>query len=139
MEELMQGSTRLIGQLFLIVMLSTGCDDSSPTPASGGGGGSAGGESAAPVKAEGGYATGRVLGEDGKPIAVADDISVSLYGVSEAGEKVSYSPAVKPDGTWRQKLVPGSYRFGRSLVKMKRGADTFQFYLEPQGSMWNKD
>src|SRR5688500_14307309 len=73
----------------------------------------------APLKAESGHATGRVLGEDGKPITVAEDITISLYGVSEAGEKVSYSPGVKPDGAYKQKLVPGAYRFGTSTLKAK--------------------
>jgi hypothetical protein len=94
---------------------------------------------AAPVKAESGFIVGRVVGEDGKPIAVAEDISINVYGVSEAGEKVSYSPAVKADGTYRQKLVPGSYRIGRSMIKVRHGEDVFSFPLVPEGNLYKKD
>lgn len=109
-----------------------GCGESSP-PGSGAATGSG------PAAAEGGSITGRVTGADDRPIAVAEDISINVYGVSEAGEKVSYAPAVKPDGTYRLKLVPGSYRIGRAVLKVKFGAEMFPFPLVPQGSQWNKD
>ena len=132
----------MVAALATVVLAFGGaCNDDDNKNGSAGGGSTSGGstESAAPVKAEGGYATGHVLGEDGKPITVAEDISISLYGVSEAGEKVSYSPGVKPDGTYKQKLVPGAYRFGKATLKAKHGPNTFRFDLVPQGSMWNKD
>ncbi len=100
---------------------------------------SASGDSSAPQKAESGYIVGRVLGQDGKPIAVADDVMLNVYGVSEAGEKVSYSPGVKPDGTYKQKLVAGSYRIGRAIVKVKFADHTFNYELSPQGNLYNKD
>lgn len=96
-------------------------------------------ESAAPAQAEAGYVTGKVVGEDGKPIAVADDLTVSITGVSQAGERVQYSPPVKPDGTYRQKVVPGSYRVDRAQVKVKFGDDLFTFDLVPQGNLAGKN
>jgi len=113
--------------------LLSGCGDSDTTDAS------ASAVSSTPLKAEGGYIVGKVLGQDGKPIAVAEDIALSVYGVSEAGEKVSYSPGVKPDGTYKQKLVAGSYRMGRAIVKVKFGEHLFNFELTPKGNLYNKD
>jgi hypothetical protein len=130
--------------LACLIVVAGGCDrgeSSSSSPSSSSS--SAPGQSAAaaaPAKAEAGYVSGRVLGEDGKPITVADDIAVPLYGISEAGEKLSYSPAVKPDGSYRQKVAPGLYRFGvLGHVKVKHGPHTFRMPMTPVGAMWNKD
>lgn len=97
------------------------------------------GDPSAPMKAESGYIVGRVLGSDGKPIAVAQDIALNVEGVSEAGERVNFSPAVKPDGTFRQKLVAGSYRIGRSTVDVKFGDHVFTYDLTPQGELHDKN
>lgn len=126
--------TGLTVAAIVVALLAGGCGDSSEPSSS-----SPGGESSAPMIAEGGYIVGRVLGQDGKPIAVAEEISISVHGVSEAGERVSYSPAVKPDGTYKQKLVPGSFRTSTSTVSVRAGDDLLVFPLTPQGSLWNKD
>ncbi len=126
--------TGLTAAAIVVAVLAGGCGDSSEPSSS-----SSGGDSPAPVKAEGGYIVGRVLGQDGKPIAVASDIAINVYGVSEAGERVQYSPAVKADGTYKQKLVPGAFRAGRSLVKVRHGEHEFDYELTPQGNLWNKD
>lgn len=81
---------------------------------------------------------GRIAGADGKPITVAQDYALHVRGVSEAGEKVSYSPAVKADGTYVQKVVPGSYRIERATVKVPVGGTPYDFPLEPVGNLWNK-
>lgn len=124
--------------LALVSSLAACGDGKSAAPAAGGG--PAGTPAAAPpMEADGGVIQGRVLGEDGKPIAVAEDIAIDVHGVSKAGERVNYSPGVKPDGTYRQKLVDGTYRIGRSYVKVKFGNDTLMYDLVPQGNLWNKD
>ncbi len=97
---------------------------------------------AAPVAiaAQAGFASGRVTKGDGSPLSGdIQDVSILLHGVSEAGEKVRYTPAVKEDGTWRQKLVPGSYRFEIGRIRVRyRGAE-FTLPLEPVGRLWNKE
>jgi hypothetical protein len=85
-----------------------------------------------------GYAIGRVTMEDGSPLSGdIQDVTVTLDGVSEAGEKVHYSPAVK-NGAYRQKLVKGQYTFGRSTVQVKFGEHTYLYKLVPKGKLWNK-
>ena len=95
----------------------------------------------APLKPAGGVISGKVTYADGKPIdAPGADISINIYGVSTAGEKVSYSPAVKADGTYRQKAVPGSYRFNNmNTVKVTFDGQNVLLPLEPIGSNWSKD
>lgn len=85
-----------------------------------------------------GYAIGRVTMEDGSPLSGdIQDVTVNINGVSEAGEKVHYSPAVK-NGAYKQKLVKGQFSFGRSTVKVKFGEHSYTFVLVPKGSLWNK-
>jgi hypothetical protein len=85
------------------------------------------------------YATGKVTFEDGSPITGdVQDISVSISGVSEAGEKVNYTPIVK-NGVYKQKLVAGQYRFSRGKIKVKFGETDFSFDLVPVGPNWNKN
>lgn len=85
------------------------------------------------------FAIGRVTLEDGKPITGdVQDYAISIHGVSEAGEKVSYSPVVK-NGAYRQRLVAGQFRFGRSVIKVKFGETVFTFELVPVGRFWDKN
>jgi hypothetical protein len=84
------------------------------------------------------FAIGRVTLEGGAPITGdVQDISVNIEGVSEAGQRVAYSPVVK-NGAYKQKLAPGQFRFGRSGIKVKFGETVFTFDLVPVGSLWNK-
>jgi hypothetical protein len=107
----------------LLVSLVAGCDKGPPAQQS----------------PQGGFATGRVTFEDGKPITGdVQDYSISISGVSEAGEKVSYTPIVK-NGTYKQKLVPGQFRFGWSKIKVKFGETVFTFDLVPVGPNWSKN
>lgn len=110
-----------------------GCgDDDSAKPAADG--------STAPVAAQSGHAVGRVTMPDGKPItAPGAAVTVSISGVSEAGERVQYSPVVKPDGTYKQKLAPGTYRFERSTVEVDFEGQRYRFRLEPVGADHNKN
>jgi hypothetical protein len=84
------------------------------------------------------YAVGKITMEDGSPISgEVKDYMISIYGVSEAGEKVNYSPAVV-NGRYKQKLVPGQFSFNPSKIQMQFGNDFFTYNLVPVGSNWNK-
>lgn len=94
----------------------------------------------APVEKQSGFAAGRVTMPDGKPITAAGaEIAIAINGISEAGERVSYSPIVKPDGTYRQKLAAGQYRFSQGTVQIEFGGQKYRFYLEPVGADSNKN
>jgi len=95
--------------------------------------------SAADLKPQKNIAAGRVTLADGKPIeADVDDYAISIYGVSEAGEKVHYSPIVK-NGAYRQKLVPGQYSFNQGKIKVNFEGTVFTLPLEPVGKLWSKN
>jgi hypothetical protein len=127
---LLVGSAVLVGEV--------GCDggrDSAKASS-----GDAAANSPGPVRAQGGFAAGRVTMADGSPIiAPGARITVVISGVSNAGERVHYSPAVKPDGSYRQKLASGSYRFDRSTVEVEFEGKTYRFRLEPVGDQHNKN
>lgn len=103
-------------------------------------GGSA--EANAPIKPKGNVIAGRVTMEDGSPLrGDIQDVVISISGVSEAGERVSYTPVVKPDGTYSQKVAPGMYSFSSSLfcyAVMMYGDTEFHLPLEHIGRNWNK-
>jgi len=84
------------------------------------------------------YAVGRITFADGKPLTGdIGDITVVITGVSEAGERIEYTPIVK-NGQYKQKLVPGQFRFGRSAVTVRFEGKEFQLTLEPVGKVWSK-
>lgn len=90
--------------------------------------------------ASAGYAAGRITMADGQPLrGEVKDVSISISGVSEAAERVQYAPAVKPDGTYRQKLAGGQYVFNRSTITVVYQGGEHTFPLEPVGSAWNKN
>lgn len=94
---------------------------------------------AAELKPQKNLAVGRVTFEDGKPITgEIDDVLITIYGISEGGEKVRYSPVVK-NGAYKQKLVPGQYAFNVGKIKVKFGETLFIFDLVPVGKNWNKN
>jgi hypothetical protein len=95
--------------------------------------------SAADIKPQKNIAAGRVTFADGKPITGdIDDYQIAIQGVSEAGEKVSYSPVVK-NGAYKQKVVPGQYSFGLARIKVTLDGTVFTLPLEPVGKLWNKN
>lgn len=120
-------------------LLVCGCGKSDSPPASSGGSPAASSET--PAKSAAGVIAGRVTFPDGKPIDTpGTSPNISIYGVSTAGEKVSYNPAVKADGSYSQKVVPGSYRFGvLCSIDVPMGNDVLKLPLEPVGNAWNKD
>jgi hypothetical protein len=84
-------------------------------------------------------AVGKVTFEDGRPLTGdIKDIIISISGVSEAGERVQYTPIVK-NGQFKQKLVPGQFRFERSAVTVRFGNQEFMLDLVPVGPNWNKN
>jgi hypothetical protein len=88
---------------------------------------------------QGGYAVGRVTFEGGGPITGdVQDYTINISGVSEAGVNVYYTPIVK-NGGYRQKLVPGQFRFGYSNIKVKFGDNVYTLELVPVGPNWNKN
>jgi len=55
--------------------------------------------------------------EDGSPLrGDIKDIAISIAGVSTAAESVSYSPVVKADGTFSQKVAGGQYTFSIARI-----------------------
>lgn len=94
----------------------------------------------AEVKAESNVISGKITMGDGSALrGDIKDIAISIGGVSEAAEKVSYSPAVKPDGTYRQKVAGGQYYFNRGTITVNYGNAVFNLPLEPVGMNWNKN
>ena len=85
------------------------------------------------------HAIGRVTFGDGKPITGdVQDYSIGIMGISEAGEKINYTPIVK-NGAYRQKLVAGQFRFWGGTIKVKFGEFVYTLDLVPVGPNWNKN
>lgn len=85
-------------------------------------------------KPQGGAVSGRVTLEDGRPIsAPGASATVAIQGVAhKSGERVQYAAAVQPDGTYRQKVVDGSYRVQRASLTLQHEGRTWTFHdLEP--------
>ncbi|MCC6414613.1 MAG: hypothetical protein IT582_01720, partial [Opitutaceae bacterium] len=95
-----------------------------------------------PIKPKSNVIAGRVTMEDGSPLrGDIQDVVISISGVSGAGEKVSYTPVVKPDGTYSQKVAHGMYSFSTNLfcyVVIMYGDIEFRLPLEHVGRNWNK-
>jgi hypothetical protein len=119
--------------------LASGCgggdDDNKPASAE-----AAGASGSAAVGKQAGFASGRITMPDGKPItAPGASIAISINGVSEAGERVHYSPVIKPDGTYKQKLAPGAYAFSTGSVEVDYEGQHYRFALDPVGSDYKKN
>ncbi|MCC7054285.1 MAG: hypothetical protein IT355_13545 [Gemmatimonadaceae bacterium] len=84
--------------------------------------------------------SGRVTMADGTPLrGEITDIAIRINGITMAGANVSYSPVVRPDGTYRQRVAPGQYSFSTSRITVTFGSAQFALQLEPVGSNWNKN
>jgi hypothetical protein len=92
------------------------------------------------LKAKPGQIAGRVTFADGR-VLTGDvrDIMISISGVSEAGERVRYSPAVNDSGVYRQRVAAGSYAFNPAQARFGFGAQEIRLPLEPVGRLWNRD
>ena len=80
-----------------------------------------------------GFAAGRVLRQDGRPIAVEGmRIGVTVRGISDrTGQVVSYSPTVGADGRYEVKLEPGTYRPPAGVVEVPFNGRHYRFELDP--------
>lgn len=114
--------------LLLALFLVIGCDGS--------------GKTGGPVKSKRNIIAGRVMMEDGSPLrGDIKDVVINISGVSGAGEKVSFTPIVKPDGTYSQKVASGLYSFSTGLfcyVVLQYGDIEFHLPLEHVGRNWDK-
>ena len=119
----------------IVAALVVGCGDDESANASGGK------ASEGPTQAQANFITGKVTMPDGKTPPTGDikDITISIYGVSEAAEKVNYSPAVKPDGTFKQKVSGGQYTFSTFTIAVLYNGAEYRLPLEPVGNLWNKN
>ena len=87
------------------------------------------------------YITGRVTMGDGTPLrGDIADVSVRINGTTNAGASVSYTPVVRPNGTYRQRVAPGQYSFSSStrITVTFNGAE-FVLPLDPVGRNWSKN
>ena len=128
---------RLLGSaLSCALILLSGCDDESSPAATGG----AAVAPAAALQPQPNYVVGRVTMADGKPLTgEVKDITIRITGIGAAAENISYTPAVKPDGTYKQKVSNGQFRSsGGEVTVLYNGATEFRLPLEPVGSNWNK-
>lgn len=92
------------------------------------------------IEPEAGMIVGRVTMADGSALrGQIKDVQLSVQGVSDAGERVSFSPVVKPDGSYRQEVPDGQYNFGTSRIVIIHEEVEHQFTLEPVGMYWNKN
>jgi len=124
-----------------ILLASIGCDGDSVTASAAASAAAQGAPGAVveAVAAQAGFAVGRVTLEGGAAITGdIQDYQISIYGVSEAGEKISYSPIIK-NGVYKQKLVPGQYGFEPSKIKVRFGQTDYRLPLVPVGNNWNKN
>lgn len=108
------------------------------------GGGNSSAPTAAPAadapEAESGMVVGRVTMADGSALrGEIKDIGLAIQGISEAGERVYFTPVVKVDGSYRQKVPPGQYSFSTSRIVVIHNGIEHSFTLEPVGMNWNKN
>jgi hypothetical protein len=122
-------NTKALVFMAIFLLSLSGCGDDSGT--------GSGQESLAP---EAGMIVGRVTMEDGAALrGQVKDVQIGIQGVSEAGERVSFSPVVKPDGSYRLEVPDGQYSFAPSRIVTIHEEIEHLFPLEPVGMNWNKN
>jgi hypothetical protein len=91
---------------------------------------------AAQVRLERGFATGRVTLPDGSPLPPSvENVKIYVNGISRAGQNITYEPIVRANGTYRQALVAGDYRFSTAYVVVRHKDRTYELRLEPVGDL----
>lgn len=111
-----------------------GCGDDTPSSSAGSG------SAPAAQSAQANYVVGKVTMADGKPLSGdVKDIRILITGIGTAAENITFTPVVKPDGTYKQKVSNGQFRSsGGTITVVYNGTTQFQLPLEPVGSNWNK-
>ena len=128
-----------LGMVVVAALSVGGCGEGDQGGKLGNGGGTAAAAPAA-TEAESGMVVGRVTMADGSALrGQVKDIGLAIQGVSEAGERVYFTPVVKADGTYRQKVPPGQYSFSTSRIVVIHNDVEHSFTLEPVGMNWNKN
>ena len=90
---------------------------------------------AAPPAPKPGYAVGHVLTAAGKPItAPGAKIILAIDGVgTQTAQRLEYRVAVRPDGSYEQKLAEGTYHYFSAQVQVPFGGKSFLLPLDPVG------
>lgn len=91
------------------------------------------GEAGAQTQPTPGYAVGRVLAADGRPIsAPGARVVLAIHGTSDqSGQRVEYNVPVRADGSYQQRLAEGSYHVFAARVHVPFGGKTYMCNLEP--------
>jgi hypothetical protein len=83
------------------------------------------------LRPERGFATGRVTMADGSPLpATVERVDIQIQRAAQQG---GASPSVQTDGTFRQALPAGQYRFAAEWVLVGHRGRTLRLPLEPVG------
>ncbi len=81
-----------------------------------------------PVKKRPGYVVGRCVTEANKPLA---GVRISVSGVSDAGQKVSFSTKTDAAGVYAVKVPSGNYLVGLALWDTTAGGINYNLPLHP--------
>ena len=86
-----------------------------------------------------GFVVGRISFPDGTRLTgdIVDQ-AIAVQGVSAMGERVSFAPVVGPDGTYRQRVSPGTYSVSRAVVTLRHKGVEYRVPLEPVGNLADK-
>jgi|CXWL01.1.fsa_nt_gi hypothetical protein len=78
-----------------------------------------------------GYLTGRVTMGNGTPVTASDvKYRLTISGVSGPGERVDFTPIVKPDGSFSQKLPDGIYHMPYGTLTVRFENQLYSLPLE---------
>jgi hypothetical protein len=87
-----------------------------------------------PTDPKPGYARGRVVGQNGKPINIPGiRITIQFYGIShESAKKIEMSHDIAAaDGQYEVKLEPGTYRPVEAVIEVPFEKSYYKFNLHP--------
>jgi hypothetical protein len=87
-----------------------------------------------PTTPKPGYARGRVVGQNGKPVNIPGvRITINFYGIShEYAKKIEFSHDIAAgDGQYEVKLEPGTYRPVEAVIEVPFDKSYYKFPLHP--------
>ena len=143
-----EGRSRRVRALLAVLVATSGlvgCDSSDPpksaendhksTTKPSRAGAEESGSSRRDPRAKPGYAVGRVLGQDGKPISVPEArIAISFVGVARDPDRdvpAKCYPDVGPDGNYEKKMEEGIYISAAGVVEFPFNGKQFRLALDP--------